>query len=365
MIRRSVCARAWLLVPALVLVCAACSWPQFRGDAADTGNQPFETKIGVANVSTLTETWTSGATGGEVFSSPAVANGVVYVGSSGGKLYAFSEAATPGCFGDVDGCPPLWTAQTGGPVNSSPAVANGVVYVGSDDHNVYAFDDRNVVLFRYPEGMCATLGRTDRRHRVVVADRRERRGVRRLRGPQALRLRRGRQGELYSELQALFAVVDRNHGRQGVLVTGIRERSHLRGFPRWQPDASTQTARRAARAPRSRVPRSGPHQRAPRSTRPRRSPTGWSHRVREREGVCVRRRRSDQLPPHPEGLRLDLGRSHGGRDLVAAVANGVVYVGAGGSLYAFDGAGKTKCSLSGVGPSSCAPVWTAYLNDGT
>jgi hypothetical protein len=58
--------------------------------------------------------------------SPAVADGIVYLGSYDGKIYAY----------DADGCghhacPPLWTGQVGEHVNSSPAVANGVVYVGS------------------------------------------------------------------------------------------------------------------------------------------------------------------------------------------------------------------------------------------
>jgi outer membrane protein assembly factor BamB len=67
-----------------------------------------------------------------VQSSPAVANGVVYVGVglvNGGSLDALDASS-----GDV-----LWQYITGGNVNSSPAVANGVVYVGSDDGNVYAF----------------------------------------------------------------------------------------------------------------------------------------------------------------------------------------------------------------------------------
>ena len=34
----------------------------------------------------------------------------------------------------------LWSYTTGNSVYSSPAVANGVVYVGSYDGNVYAFD---------------------------------------------------------------------------------------------------------------------------------------------------------------------------------------------------------------------------------
>jgi outer membrane protein assembly factor BamB len=63
-------------------------------------------------------------------SSPAVANGVVYVGSPDHKLYAFDAATGQ----------PLWSASTGYVIESSPAVANGVVYVGSDNASVYAFD---------------------------------------------------------------------------------------------------------------------------------------------------------------------------------------------------------------------------------
>ena len=36
-----------------------------------------------------------------------------------------------------------WNYTTGGYVESSPAVANGVVYVGSDDRNVYALYANN------------------------------------------------------------------------------------------------------------------------------------------------------------------------------------------------------------------------------
>jgi outer membrane protein assembly factor BamB len=83
-------------------------------------------------------------TGDVVYSSPAVANGVLYVGSQDQKLYAFSAAGTTGCAapapGSVKTCTPLWTATVGGSVYSSPAVANGVVYVGSDDGHLYAFD---------------------------------------------------------------------------------------------------------------------------------------------------------------------------------------------------------------------------------
>jgi len=71
----------------------------------------------------------SAPTGFTIDSSPAVANGVVYVGSYDNYVYAF-DAAT----GQL-----IWRAPTGFYVESSPAVANGVVYVGSDDGNLYAF----------------------------------------------------------------------------------------------------------------------------------------------------------------------------------------------------------------------------------
>jgi len=86
------------------------------------------------NVSTGTSTWdpTAGGTGGQIRSSPAVANGVVYVGSDDGKLYAFK--ADTGTL--------LWSTAvgtTGRPIRSSPAFANGVIYVGSEDGKLYAF----------------------------------------------------------------------------------------------------------------------------------------------------------------------------------------------------------------------------------
>ena len=79
-------------------------------------------------------TATTGATSAWPFSTPAVANGVVYVGSGDDKLYAFKA---DGC-GRAE-CLPLWTATTGSEILSSPSVANGVVYVSSFDKKLYAF----------------------------------------------------------------------------------------------------------------------------------------------------------------------------------------------------------------------------------
>ena len=92
---------------------------------------PCEKVLDVHNVGKLSLKWTYSTTG-RVESSPAVANGVVYVGSEDDyqkDLYAL-DAAT----GVL-----LWSYTTRGPVDSSPAVANGVVYVGAS-FNVYALN---------------------------------------------------------------------------------------------------------------------------------------------------------------------------------------------------------------------------------
>ena len=65
------------------------------------------------------------------FSSPAVASGVVFVGSIGGNVYALNASTGT----------TLWTYQTIAWLYSSPCVVNGVVYIGSMNGNVYAISD--------------------------------------------------------------------------------------------------------------------------------------------------------------------------------------------------------------------------------
>jgi outer membrane protein assembly factor BamB len=70
--------------------------------------------------------------------SPAVANGVVFVPSADGRVYAFSTERDATCFGVRPECPPLWSSAVGaGAVHVS--VANGWVYVGSDDGALHGF----------------------------------------------------------------------------------------------------------------------------------------------------------------------------------------------------------------------------------
>jgi outer membrane protein assembly factor BamB len=106
-------------------------------NAGATRLAALDTRLSRASVRELTIVW-RGATGGGISSSPAVAGGVVYVGSNDGFLFAFDAKAGLGC--RLFGCAPLWRGATGGAVTSSPAVANGIVYVGSSDGRLYAFD---------------------------------------------------------------------------------------------------------------------------------------------------------------------------------------------------------------------------------
>src|ERR1019366_33401 len=147
-------------------------WSQFRRGPQHHGYNPTENILNVSNVGDMQVRWTA-TTRGAVESSPAVANGVVYVGSGDDKVYAFNTAtgqliwspaivapaaevaASPAVangavyVGAPDGRlypfnaatgQPIWNATTGNIINSSPAVANGMVYVGSEDGKLYAFN---------------------------------------------------------------------------------------------------------------------------------------------------------------------------------------------------------------------------------
>lgn len=71
-------------------------------------------------------------TGSGVFSSPAVVDGRVYVGSNDGYIYCLSADS-----GDL-----IWKYETGSYVPSSPTVSGGRVYVGSDDNYIYCLVER-------------------------------------------------------------------------------------------------------------------------------------------------------------------------------------------------------------------------------
>ncbi len=105
---------------------------QFGFDAAHTRWNPYELIINTTDVNRVAPLW-SYQTGSSIYSSPTVANSVVYVGSDDGKFYAFDATCHYTC-------QPLWSYQADNMVRSSPAVANGLIYVGSSNGRLYAFD---------------------------------------------------------------------------------------------------------------------------------------------------------------------------------------------------------------------------------
>ncbi len=79
-------------------------------------------------------------TEGPVIASPAVVEGVVYVGSLDGCLYAVDQKTGV----------QKWKCKTGGPITSSPAIADGRVYFNCNDGHFYALkSDTGVVEWKF------------------------------------------------------------------------------------------------------------------------------------------------------------------------------------------------------------------------
>jgi hypothetical protein len=97
-------------------------WSMFRHDVNHTG-------CSTSTAPNTNNTIWNYTIGSYVFSSPAVADGKVYVGSRDNMVY---------CLDALTGAH-VWNYTTGGGVRSSPAVSGGKVYVGSIDKKVYAF----------------------------------------------------------------------------------------------------------------------------------------------------------------------------------------------------------------------------------
>ena len=117
-----------LLKSSLIFLVATCVFaqdaPMFRNDLAHSG---VYAAAGVPKLKGVK--WTF-HTRGEVVSSPAVVDGVIYVGSNDGNLYALDQQTGA----------KKWAFSTGARVASSPAVNHGLVYFGSYDGNFYAVD---------------------------------------------------------------------------------------------------------------------------------------------------------------------------------------------------------------------------------
>lgn len=109
---------------------ASIDWTHFRFDEKHTGYQPLEITLSQDNIGSAQLLWQDSLGGTDsivYFSSPAVVNGVVYVGTDDGHLFAYSA---DGCGGEI--CTtPLWESEYIPQMIDSPAVANGILYIGS------------------------------------------------------------------------------------------------------------------------------------------------------------------------------------------------------------------------------------------
>ena len=111
-------------------------WPMFHNNLQHTGY----------STSTAPDTnytkWIYG-TGHWIMNGPAVASGMVYVGSDDQKIYCLN--ASTGAF--------AWSYQVGGSPITCPAIADGKVYVGSADHKVYCFNaTTGILIWSYTTG---------------------------------------------------------------------------------------------------------------------------------------------------------------------------------------------------------------------
>jgi outer membrane protein assembly factor BamB len=137
-------------------------WTMFRHDLQHSG-------YSTSTAPSTNQTQWIFTTASDVYSSPAVADGKVYISASDGRVYCLNaatgaliwsyktgnDARSPAvadgrvyvgswddkvyCLDAVTGAS-LWNHTTGGAVVSSPAVADGRVYVGSQDGKVYCLN---------------------------------------------------------------------------------------------------------------------------------------------------------------------------------------------------------------------------------
>jgi outer membrane protein assembly factor BamB len=91
----------------------------------------FDKNVTALNVTTGALVWNFTTAGWIAASSPAVEDGVVYIGGGYGNAF-YALNATDGS--------QLWNYTLSNNVHSSPALSEGMVYFGSFDRNVYALD---------------------------------------------------------------------------------------------------------------------------------------------------------------------------------------------------------------------------------
>ena len=118
-------------------------WPMFMGDIGHTGLNSNETTITATTAKNLALSWQF-TTGGAIYSSPIISNGVLYIGSWDGYEYAISTSTHQQLWkqylGQMNQPKPCYNGGGLMGVSSSPTVQNGVMFVGGGDGNFYALN---------------------------------------------------------------------------------------------------------------------------------------------------------------------------------------------------------------------------------
>ncbi|HEY6785148.1 MAG TPA: PQQ-binding-like beta-propeller repeat protein [Gemmatimonadales bacterium] len=112
---------------------AQVDWPRFHFDNANSGYNPYESVIGTANVSSLTQAWTYRS--GAVYGSSALVQGKLYVSGSRPTDVTVTTALNAAT-GAV-----IWTHKTphaGQP--TSVTYDSGLVFFGASDYAMHALD---------------------------------------------------------------------------------------------------------------------------------------------------------------------------------------------------------------------------------
>ena len=93
-------------------------WPMYNHDAVGTRCNPAEDKLTRDSVRGLKVKWVF-PTAGDVYGTPSVVDGIVYVGDTSGTFYALRSSKSI-----------VWKANVGSPITDSALVTNQMVIFG-------------------------------------------------------------------------------------------------------------------------------------------------------------------------------------------------------------------------------------------
>jgi len=117
-----------ILYPIIILLLLSVSnaedWPEFRHDSGNTGFNPIDVNARILLWTYSAEDWFE--------SSPILYEGILYIASYDGIVYAFNSST-----GSVK-----WTLDLGDKVKASAAASNGKIFIGCYDGFLYAIDSK-------------------------------------------------------------------------------------------------------------------------------------------------------------------------------------------------------------------------------